>query len=171
MAGYCGSKQVAEPQGITQAQQLVDIVANPAIASNVIYVGTYQGKIAAINLQSGHVIWQQAISTYTGLALNPTTVFVTDANSTVWAFNRVTGNVLWQQNQLQYRSITAPALMNNFVVVGDAEGYLHWLAQTDGQLQSRIEIEKKAAISATPVVTANTVFALTQSGHLVAVNL
>ena len=35
--------------------------------------------------------------------------------------------VRYRQAQLEARNITAPVIMGNYIAVGDAEGYLHWL--------------------------------------------
>lgn len=162
---------VAEPQGVTQAAQMVDIVADLKLSNRVAYVGTYQGKIAAVNMQTGHILWQQTISTYTGLVLSNNTVFVTDAQGTLWAFARSNGNVLWRQKQLNYRDLTAPALMNGMVVVADAKGYVHWLSQRDGHFVARLQIGKKASIIATPLVVNKVLYLITTDGHLSAIQV
>ena len=162
---------IAEPQGITQAAQMVDIVADLKISNGVAYVGTYQGKIAAINVQSGRILWQQTISTYTGLALSNHAVFVTDAQGTLWAFARSNGNVLWRQNQLNYRDLTAPVIMNETVVVADTKGYVHWLSQRDGHFVARLFIGKKARIIATPLVVNNFLYTVTTDGLLSAIQV
>jgi outer membrane protein assembly factor BamB len=162
---------IAMPQGAAQVQQMVDIVADPVIADGIIYVATYQGKIAAVSLQTGQINWLQNISSYTGLALGPQQVFVTDASGNVWAFARNSGQVLWTQNQLVNRKLAAPALIGNTVVIPDGEGYLHWLSQTDGHEVARALISKDKAILATPVVIGNTVYVATQAGKVAAVQL
>ena len=57
------------------------------IANGVIYVATYQGHVAAVSLKSGDILWEHAISSYSGLALGQRLLFVSDAQSTVWAFD------------------------------------------------------------------------------------
>lgn len=165
---FLWDQTVAVPQGATQAEQLVDIAADPVLNNGIVYVATYQGKIAAVNIQTGSILWQQNISTYTGSVLGSNALFVTDAEGDVWAFNRTNGKVIWKQTDLHYRVLTAPELMNNTVVMGDGEGYIHWLAQTDGHLVARALIKEKVAIVAPPVVLGNILFAVTDDGKLTA---
>jgi outer membrane protein assembly factor BamB len=159
---------IAAPQGMGQARQMVDVAADPIVADGVVYVATYQGKIAALSLATGGVLWQTDISTYTGLVLGPRLLYVTDAEGTVWAFDRYSGNVVWRQTQLANRVLTAPALMDDAVVVADAEGYVHCLSLVDGHLLSRILIDKKKSIIAPPVVLNNIVYVATTDGNLFA---
>jgi outer membrane protein assembly factor BamB len=76
---------------------------------------------------------------------------------------------LWQQNKLQYRILSGPAMMGNYIVVGDAEGYLHWIAKSDGHFAGRVSTG--SAIYASPVVENNVLYALTKSGYLTAYKL
>lgn len=162
---------IAYPQGAGQAAQMVDVAADPVIAGDVIFVATYQGKIAAVALQTGQVLWQRDISTYTGLVLGPQLLYVTDAQGGVWAFDRRSGDVIWHQTQLLNRQLTAPVLMGNAVMVADVEGYLHWLSQQDGHLVGRVLAAKGKNIVAAPAVLGNMVYVATTDGHLFAVRV
>ena len=42
------------------------------------------------------------------------------------------GTQLWRQEALRLRDVTAPTRYANTLVVGDFEGYLHWLSPDDG---------------------------------------
>lgn len=155
---------IAVPQGAAAVEQMVDIVADPVIINGVIYVATYQGKIAAVSLQTGAINWLQNISSYTGLVVAPQAIFVTDAADNVWAFARSNGRVLWMQNTLAHRRLSAPALIGDTVAVADGEGYVHWLAQSDGHLAARTLISKDKAILARPLVIGPNVYVATQNG-------
>lgn len=156
---------VAPAYGSTQVQRMVGLVTDPLISNGVIYTATYQGKVSAVSLATGHVIWGNTISTYTDLALSPRFLFVTDAKGGVWAFNRANGHVMWHQTQLANHMLSSPALMNDDVVVGDKEGHLYWLSQQDGSLLGD-QLINNTAINTTPVVLGNTVYVLSQNGNL-----
>jgi outer membrane protein assembly factor BamB len=157
---------VAPGYGSTEVQRMVGLVTDPIISNGVIYAATYQGKIAAVSLAGGNILWENTISTYTDLALSPRFLFVTDAKGGIWAFNRMNGRVMWHQTQLANRMLSSPALMNDDVVVGDKEGHLYWLSQQDGKLLGDQLISKNVAINTTPVVLGNTVYVLSQNGNL-----
>jgi outer membrane protein assembly factor BamB len=50
-------------------------------------------------------------------------------------------------------------------VVGDFEGYLHWLSKDDGKIVGRIRATSKAIV-APPLAAGDTVFVQGQSGAL-----
>lgn len=158
---------IADPEGVFAIQRMVDIDADPIILGNHVYAATYQGQIAALDLSSGNQSWSHDISSYSGIAADGRTVFVSDAESHIWAFDAGNGAVKWQQEDLYARNITGPAVIGNYIVVGDAEGYLHWISKSDGHFVAR-SFTGNAGILATPVVKDDVVYVYTKDGHLAA---
>ncbi len=158
---------IAIPEGSFAIQRMIDIDADPIISNNQVFVATYQGHIADINLASGREIWTHDLSSYTGMAVDIQQVYVSDAKSDIWAFDAETGKVLWRQDQLEFRNVTGPASIGNYIVVGDSEGYLHWISKQDGHLAARIRVNSSAIIAA-PVVDNHIIYVVTTNGYLAA---
>lgn len=155
---------IARPQGSAEVEKMVDIVAEPKFSGHVIYVVTYQGNLAAVNAQTGQTLWQTPLSSYTGLAISPGAVFVTDVQGIVWAFDRKTGKQLWKQNYLQFRRITAPAIMGSTIVMGDGEGYVHWLNQSNGNTVARVKVSNASIVSPPVVQNNREIYILSRNG-------
>jgi outer membrane protein assembly factor BamB len=149
---------------------MVDIDADPVIYNHTIYVATYQGKVAALELGSGKVIWSHDMSSFTGITVDNERVYVSDAKSYLWAFDRESGTVDWRQPQLEARIISGPALINNYVAVGDGQGYLHFLSKTDGHFIARARVSN-SAIRVAPVVENGVIYVLTREGYLSAYSI
>lgn len=163
------AQTITTPEGAFAIERMVDIDADPIIADNQLFVVTYQGKIAALNLSTGQVLWENKLSSYTGMVVDSNTVYVSDAQGSIWAFDRYHGQVLWKQIHLAARQLTAPVAQGAYLVVGDAQGALHWLKKRDGSFAGRVVAG--AAICANPVAAGNSVYALTEDGHLLAYTL
>ena len=144
------STAVAVPHGRTELQRIVDVDAEPVISRGILYAASYQGQLVAVSLQDGRVLWKRDMSTYAGIAVDDTQVLVTDADSDVWAVERSTGRSLWKQSELRRRALTGPAVIADYVAVGDFEGYLHLLMRSDGSVAGRVRVDSDG-IQATPV--------------------
>jgi outer membrane protein assembly factor BamB len=162
------TQPIALPEGAFAIQRMIDIDADPIVYGYHIYVATYQGKISSLDWNTGTILWSHDISSYTGMAADSNSVYVSDTTGFLWGFNADNGFVNWRQNKLEYRIISAPAVMGNYVVVGDAEGYLHWLSAVDGHFAGRVSVG--SAIYAAPLVDNNVLYALTNNGYLAAYN-
>ena len=154
--------------GRTEIEKIMDIDAPIVILGNELYVGSYQGALGAMALESGDIIWVTEASIYAGIAADDNAVFVSEADGTVMALSRFTGREIWKKENLLYRNPTAPVIMGDSIVIGDLEGYLHWLDKTSGEIQERINIGK-SKISSAPLVLNNSIYVLTDSGDLVSV--
>lgn len=158
---------VAVPEGAFAIQRMIDVDADPIVSGNQVFAATYQGKIAGLSLANGHVFWDHDISAYAGITVDEHFVYVSDAKSHVWAFDRNTGRVIWQQTKLEARKITGPVIVGAYIVVGDAEGVLHWLSRQDGSFVGRNQVSGTAILTK-PVADNNTLYAVTKDGYLTA---
>ena len=159
---------IATPTGAFAISRMVDIDADPILFEHQIYAATYQGKIASLDFRQGTIKWSYKISSYTGMAADTDAVYISDAKSNLWAFDAKTGSVKWRQTKLKARLITGPVLIGNYVVVGDQQGFLHWLDKRTGLFAAHDYI---GAMSAAPLVQDNVLYTLTNSGYLVAYTL
>lgn len=155
---------IASPEGAFAIQRMIDIDADPILFEHRIYAATYQGKIASLDWTSGRLLWSHDISSYTGMIADANTVYISDARGHVWAFEAESGLVKWRQTELEARGVSGPANMGNYVVVGDAQGYLHWLGKADGHFAARVKVS--SAVYAAPVVDNNVLYVLANNGNL-----
>lgn len=165
---YAWETSVAIPKGRSEVERLVDLDVDPIEVSGVIYIASYNGGAAAISELDGDVLWRnEAVSSYTGLSHDFRYLYLSDSTDDVWQLEQRTGSSLWKQKDLHERKLTAPAVYENYVVVGDFEGYVHWLSNSDGRQLGRIKVAD-SAIDARPVVVDNTVYIYAKDGTLAA---
>ncbi len=131
---------IAVAKGRNQLERVIDMDIDPVVMDDVIFVAGYQGRIAAVKIGSGQIIWSRDFSSYSGLHVDAYRVYITDDKGQVWALNRYNGSTLWRQDKLLRRQLTAPATHESYIVVGDYDGYLHWLNRDDGKFVARMRI-------------------------------
>jgi outer membrane protein assembly factor BamB len=161
---------IAIPQGRSELDRLVDVDANPVIVGDTVYVVSFQGKIAIIDLRNGNLGWSRDMSSYTGLGVDFSQVYVTDVDSNVWALSRDNGASVWKQDKLHNRYLTSPEPFGSYVAVGDFEGYLHLLSTYDGHIAGRVRVDRKG-IAARPVTVGDVLYVYGKGGTLAAYTL
>ena len=158
---------IANPQGRTELERLVDVGQGLQIVSTEVYVVGYHGRAVGIDVGTGVVLWQQDMSSFAGLSADFTSVYVTTDVDAVIALDRRAGAQVWRQEALRLRDVTAPTRFGNAIVVGDFEGYLHWLDTGDGHFVAR-ERAAKGRISAAPIVVGENVYVQGDDGTVAA---
>ncbi len=159
-------RSVALARGRSELERMVDIDGRFVLDGNTLYVATYQGRIAAVDAVNGQILWAQDASSVFGLSVDPDFVHYTDENSVIWALDRRTGATVWKQDALKFRRVGVPAVIGNVVVVGDYEGYLHWLDRASGRFVARSRADKDGVMSDPLPVGSAEVLVLGRGGEL-----
>ncbi len=163
-------QRVAIPQGRSELERVVDIDGGLLLSGGTLYVGTYQGRAAALDVESGRVLWQRDASTYSGVALGYGSVYLSLADGTVESVDERSTTALWRNESLARRQLSAPAVFSSYVVVGDKEGYIHLLSQVDGRFVARERIDSNG-VRARPVVDGDWLYVYGNGGKLVAMTI
>lgn len=83
---------------------------------------------------------------------------------------RPNGQPAWKNETLKYRQLSAPLLVGNNVIAGDAQGYVHVLDASNGELRNRVRIDD-SAIQVAPVLAGNTVIVVSSKGTVAGLRL
>ncbi|WP_353570287.1 outer membrane protein assembly factor BamB [Candidatus Albibeggiatoa sp. nov. BB20] len=162
---------IAVPKGRSQLERMVDIDADPILDGTTVFVSSYQGRTVAIDMNTVRIAWEREVSSNAGMATDIDALYLTDLKSHLWAFDRYTGSSLWRQEGLQARKLTAPVSMDEYVVVGDLEGYLHWIGKSDGQIVARYRIGGKDHFNIAPIVVDDKLVAYNSDGKLAVLSI
>jgi outer membrane protein assembly factor BamB len=159
--------QVSTPRGRSELERLADIDAAVRVAGDEVYAVGYQGRIAMIARDSGQIWWTRDLSSYRDIGMDEGQLYVATSDGDVVAMRRRDGGVAWQQTGLQRRGLGAPVLHGGAVVVGDFDGYLHWLDRETGRFVAR-ERPGRTRFATTPIVIDDRLFVIDDGGEITA---
>lgn len=161
--------RVMLPQGRTELDRLVDVDGTPLLANGLLYAASFQGKLKALQPTDGEMIWELPASTHLDLAEGYGQIYLIDDNDFIHAIGQRDASVVWRQDALKNRGLSSPIAFGNYLLVGDAEGYLHVLAQSDGRFVARAKLGdglRKPFVEVDDVV-----YALSDDGRLLALEI
>ena len=161
---------VAIPQGRSELERMVDIDGDAELRSGVLYVASYQGRVVAIDARKGHLLWSRKLSSSTGVEVDDSTLYSSDSMDHIWALDRNNGATLWKQEKLKARQLTRPVEMGNTIVVGDYEGYLHWLSKYDGHFMARVHMDDEGFL-VPPILKNDRLYVVSRSGDVAAYSI
>jgi outer membrane protein assembly factor BamB len=134
-------QRVAIPQGRSELERVVDIDGGLLLSAGTLYAVSYQGRVAALELDSGRILWQREASSSVGVAQGFGNVYVSLASGTVEGIDERSASALWSNDALARRQLSAPEVFSSYVAFGDLEGYLHLISQVDGRFVGRERID------------------------------
>lgn len=159
---------VARPHGATELDRLVDVDMQPIINNGIVYTLAYNGNLIAIDLLKGEQLWSRNYSGFKDIALSGNTLYLSDYRGYVFAVDKKSGSELWVNSQLAYRNVTGVTVANEYIVVGDGEGYLHWLNRDDGAFVAQQYLDSDG-LYMQPIATSTHLYLQTRSGKLIAI--
>jgi len=161
------SQNIVSPEGRTELDRMADIGQQMVIVASDLIVSSYKSRVVSLAADSGRLLWFKEISSVTGIQVDRTDLAVSEKNDDLWMLDRRNGATTWKVDQLTNRGLTRPAFYGDYVVVGDSEGYLHWLDTEIGSFVARERAGRKG-FAAAPLAIGTTLYVLTHDGKLIA---
>lgn len=161
-------QRMALPKGRSELDRMVDIHASPLLKDGILFVGTYQGRIAAVARGTGSNVWGIDGSTSESLAAADDKLFVSHSDGRVIGYSLTSGEQLWQNEKLLRRRLGGPQVFGDYVAVVDFEGYMHVLNQSNGELAARDRVDSDG-VRAPLLTDGKTLYVYGNSGSLMAI--
>ncbi|MGQ4879186.1 outer membrane protein assembly factor BamB [Billgrantia sp. LNSP4103-1] len=164
-------RRIAVPRGRSEIDRMVDLRGQPVLTPDGrLYVTSYNGRLVALEAQSGEVLWEREHSSHQTPVLVGDRLFTVNEASHVTAYDAGSGEEIWQNRDLEGRWLTAPAFADGNVVVGDFEGYVHLIDTQNGRFTARTRIDG-SGISVRPVTDFRRIYVLSNNGRLEALDI
>ncbi len=162
--------RVMLPEGRSELDRMVDVDSTPLISGAILYAAAYQGRVKALRRSDGTMLWEKEFSSYLDLGEGYGQIYVVDDTDSIIAIDKQSAEVAWTQEGLARRSLSSPIAFSNYLAVGDSEGYLHILAQSDGRFLGRRKLDGKG-LRSNMVVADGVLYVLGNSGSLHALEI
>ena len=161
------NQTIVSPEGRTELDRLADIGQRMVFIASDLIVSSYKSRLVSLAADSGRMLWFKDIASVTGVQVDRTNLAISERNGDLWMLDRRNGSTQWKIDRLTNRDLTRPAFYGNYVVVGDIEGYLHWIDTEIGSFAARVRAGKDG-FAAAPLAVGTTLYVLTRDGDLVA---
>jgi len=158
---------LAPPSGRSDLERLSDIDGSITAVGQDVYAAGYNGQVASLAVESGQLLWARDVSSPTGVSADWNNIYTIGNDGEVIALLRRNGDDVWRYEGLLRREPTAPVPFSTAVVVGDFEGYIHFLNNFDGRIVARERVGK-GMISGVPLVMGDRLFVQSESGNIAA---
>lgn len=156
---------VGTPKGATEIDRLVDVDASPLILGGRLYTIGYNGQLIALELRTGQPAWKRNYSSAINMSSDGKRIFLVTEKDHVVAVDARSGTELWNNKELEYRQLTSPMIIDNYIVLADSEGYLHWLDRDTGLFVSQQEIDSDG-IAISPIIVEDGFLIVTREGDI-----
>lgn len=167
--GTVWDSPVSPSHGRTELERLNDIDAAVKILGDDVFVAGFQGRAAMLALDTGQIWWTRDVSSYRGVEVDDEQMYVSTSTGELVALKRRSGVEVWRNPSLKNRSLSAPAVVGDFVVVADLEGYVHYFDKATGTIAGREKTGGDRVTNA-PLAVLDNLYVVTDKGNIVALH-
>jgi outer membrane protein assembly factor BamB len=133
-------------------KEILDVCADPMVLNGIVYAARFDGKLVAVNADTGELIWERDISSYAGFTVFKNKLLVIETKGNVYALNLKTGATIWQQNALVGRRLSQPVIYQKYLATSDRDGALYLVSAENGEVVAQHNILRQGVLSKLTVV-------------------
>lgn len=156
---------IGNPRGGNEVERLADLVGPAARDFSLLCTRAFQTAVGCVRTTTSSLAWSRPTSGTQGVALTSDYVVAADASDRLTAWRRGSGDVAWRSDRLMFRTLDTPAVIDDKVAFGDADGYIHVIAPDDGRTLRRLSTDGSGLMA--PLVSSGKwLLAVTKSGEI-----
>lgn len=157
---------VGRAEGRSELERMADVDGTPVLDGTVLFASSFKKQTMAIEAPTGRPMWVSDFGGASRVGVAADRVVASDPAGAVHGLDKASGASYWQQPGLARRNVTGAAIHGDYAVVGDFDGYVHWLNLSDGAFAARARVGD--AIRAAPVVADGVLLVQSADGKLAA---
>lgn len=161
---------VTSPRGTNEVERLNDLVGPVLRLGDQLCARAFQTAVGCVSIAGpdrASLRWSRNAGGQRAIGGDADFIFGADGADRVSAWKTGGGELAWQNERLLFRGLSAPLSAGRTVVVGDAEGQVHFLDRTDGKTLLRLPTDGSPVV-AQPVLAGTTMLVVTRNGGLFA---
>ncbi len=159
---------VANPRGTNEVERLADLVGPLQRQGDSLCARAFQSAVGCVNGERGVAIWSRNVGGINGIGADAQYVFGADGSDRLTAWKISNGDTFWTAEQFANRKLSVPLGFGKSVIVGDFEGYVHFVSRETGKTELRLSTDGSPIVAA-PVALGSTVLVATKNGGLFAI--
>ncbi|MDF1856889.1 PQQ-like beta-propeller repeat protein [Pseudooceanicola sp.] len=162
--------------GIARAN-LAEVTGDPVVVGDTIYVGTHSGRLSALSLGNGDILWTAPEGPLSAPVVIGGSLFIVSDRNEVLRLDAKTGARIWgvelpffvKDRPKQQKNVFThygPIVAGGQVIVASNDGVLRVFDPRSGALTRSIEVPGGATVN--PVVAGGTLYVVSSKGQLLA---
>ena len=162
---------ISPRSGRNDLESLRDVEMTPIIDQGVLFVGFYQGNLAAVDVLTGGIIWKIPLSVHSNINLDISNVYVTSSKGTLYSIDRYDGSINWDIVLNKDLLYTEPHIIGNKIITFSTKGDIAVIDRETGSLLHYENIIDELDFQTDIYLIDKVLYILSKNGRLNAINI
>ena len=162
---------ISPRSGRNDLESLRDVEMTPIIDQGVLFVGFYQGNLAAVDVITGGIIWKIPLSVHSNINLDTSNVYVASSKGTLYSIDRYDGSINWDIVLNEDLLYTEPHIIGNKIITFSTKGDIAVIDRETGSLLHYENIIDELDFQTDIYLIDKVLYILSKNGRLNAINI
>ena len=156
-------------EGSSELENLLDADSSPVFSNQLIFATNYQGNLTAFDLAQKRPVWNSKASSFHSPVIGQGMIMVIQDDGSIISFSSSNLAPSWVSEEYKIRDLSNGEIFENYMLVGDLEGYLHLINPMTGKTVGRKKVSGNPIKSL--VTYGGLAYTIDQDSNLVAISL
>ena len=156
-------------EGSSELENLLDADSSPVFANQLIFATNYQGNLTAFDLAQKRPVWNSKASSFHSPVIGQGMIMVIQDDGSIISFSSSNLAPSWVSEEYKIRDLSNGEIFENYMLVGDLEGYIHIINPMTGKTVGRKKVSGNPIKSL--VTYGGLAYTIDQGSNLVAISL
>ena len=162
---------ISPRSGRNDLESLRDVEMTPIIDQGVLFVGFYQGDLAAVDIITGGIIWKIPLSVHSNINLDTSNVYAASSKGTLYSIDRYDGSINWDIVLNEDLLYTEPHIIGNKIITFSTKGDIAVIDRETGNLLHYENIIDELDFQTDIYLIDKVLYILSKNGRLNAINI
>ena len=157
---------ISPRSGRNELESLRDVEMTPLLDNGIVFVGSYQGSLIAVDSLTGTLIWSTPMSVRSNLDIDEYNIYVATEDGSIFALDKYTGDIVWKSTVDSKLFLTQSLVYENYVVTLSASGHIVIVDRNTGNLLSLQELISPINYQSRILIIDKILYIVTKNGRL-----
>ena len=157
---------ISPRSGRNELESLRDVEMTPLLDDGIVFVGSYQGSLIAVDSLTGTLIWSTPMSVRSNLDTDEYNVYVATEDGFIFALDKYTGDTVWKSNVNSKLFLTQSLVYENYIATLSTLGHIVIVDRNTGNLLSLQELTSPIDYQSRFLIIDKILYIVTKNGRL-----
>ena len=157
---------ISPRSGRNELESLRDVEMTPLLDDGIVFVGSYQGSLIAVDSLTGTLIWSTPMSVRSNLDTDEYNIYVATEDGSIFALDKYTGNIVWKSNVNSKLFLTQSIVYENYIATLSTLGHIVIVDRNTGNLLSLQELISPIDYQSRFLIIDKILYIVTKNGRL-----
>ena len=162
---------ISPRSGRNELESLRDVEMTPLLDDGIVFVGSYQGSLIAVDSLTGTLIWSVPMSVRSNLDTDEYNIYVATEDGSIFALDKYTGDIVWKSSVNSKLFLTQTLVYENYITTLSTSGHIVIVDRNTGNLLSLQELISPIDYQSRFLIIDKILYIVTKNGRLNAIQI